>query len=621
MVDRVGQQFGNYRLIRLLGRGGFAEVYLGEHIRLKTQSAIKVLHTQLANNDVDGFLNEAQTIARLEHPHIVRVFDFDVTEGVPFLIMSYAPNGTLRQRHAKGSRLLPETIVPYVKQVAEALKYAHEEKLIHRDIKPENMLLDRHNQVLLSDFGLALIMQSSRYQSFQEVAGTVSYMAPEQIQGKPRSASDQYALGIVVYEWLCGSRPFQGSFTEIATQQVLAPPPPLHEKLPGISPAIELVVMRALAKDSHQRFASIQEFATAFDQACQSSLPINRTPSASQPAILFEPSVISNQPSLSLSPTAPLNLPSVQYGPNTPPNITPQPFGQVRPPGSPQVRKGRVSRRVVLSVLALIIVAGGMIWLLTGGINSLLHGGSNSPPTLTLSGPVVSVDLTNHTVTLNVNGQTRTINNVPNDVLTTLQSQVGKVYSIQVTQNSDGSYSLQTGTNVTPESNQTPTSNSTPGVNKPGSIDFIGSVRSVNSSSIVVSMPDGSTLTMSIVGGQTDLSSFNGALPSVGQIVKVAATVNTDGSFTTTKLVPTSSSDLSNQNLVVYNGVTTSAVGSDRVIHFTVGNRGFNFAIASTANLTDFSGNAQSIGNNVSVKVTVQFSGSSGAVIRVNAGP
>src|SRR6266487_4339198 len=161
MVDRVGQQLGNYRLIRLLGRGGFAEVYLGEHLRLKTQSAIKVLHTQITDNDVEGFLNEAQTIARLEHPHIVRVFDFDVTERVPYLIMSYAPNGTLRQRHAKGTRLPPETILQYIIQIASALQYAHDEKLIHRDIKPENMLLDRRNNVLLSDFGIALIMQSS----------------------------------------------------------------------------------------------------------------------------------------------------------------------------------------------------------------------------------------------------------------------------------------------------------------------------------------------------------------------------------------------------------------------------------------------------------------------------
>ena|SRR6266851_1659284 len=159
MADRAGQQLGNYLLIRLLGRGGFAEVYLGEHLHLKTRAAIKVLHTQLADKHVDAFLKEAQTIAHLEHPHIVRVLDFDVTGGVPFLVMSYAPEGSLRQRHPKGTRLLPESILPYVKQIADALQYAHEEKLIHRDVKPENMLVGRRNEVLLSDFGLALIMQ------------------------------------------------------------------------------------------------------------------------------------------------------------------------------------------------------------------------------------------------------------------------------------------------------------------------------------------------------------------------------------------------------------------------------------------------------------------------------
>src|SRR5713101_2758598 len=196
---------------------------------------------------MESFRVEEQRVSSLEHPHIVGILDFGVEETTPFLVMSYAPNGTLRLRHPKGTRLPLTTVVSYVKQLAEALQYAHDEKLIHRDVKPENMLIGRRNEVLLSDFGIALIAQSSRFQSFQEVAGTVSYMAPEQIQGKPRSASDQYALGIVVYEWLCGSRPFHGSFTEIATQQVLAPPPPLHEKLPGIAYAIELVVMRALA--------------------------------------------------------------------------------------------------------------------------------------------------------------------------------------------------------------------------------------------------------------------------------------------------------------------------------------------------------------------------------------
>ncbi len=149
MTDRVGQQFGNYHLIRLLGHGGFADVYLGEHIHLNTLAAIKMLDTRLAGDEIAQFRNEARTIARLEHPHIVRVLDFGVEDRTPFLVMSYAPNGTLRQRHPKGTRLLPGDVLSYIKQVTDALQYAHNEKLIHRDIKPENMLLDRNNEILL----------------------------------------------------------------------------------------------------------------------------------------------------------------------------------------------------------------------------------------------------------------------------------------------------------------------------------------------------------------------------------------------------------------------------------------------------------------------------------------
>src|SRR3989441_1690156 len=208
MADRVGQQLGNYRLVRLLGQGGFAEVYLGEHVYLETEAAIKVLQTQLAGEEIEQFRREARTIAHLIHPHIVRVLEFGVEGSMPFLVMDYAPNGTLRQRHPKGAALALPLIVAYVKQVADALQYAHDEKLIHRDIKPENMLLGRRNEILLSDFGIAIVAQSSRYQGTQDMAGTIAYMAPEQIQAHPRPASDQYSLAIVVYEWLTGERPF-----------------------------------------------------------------------------------------------------------------------------------------------------------------------------------------------------------------------------------------------------------------------------------------------------------------------------------------------------------------------------------------------------------------------------
>src|SRR5215470_9230510 len=156
MADHIGQQLGNYRLIRLLGQGGFAEVYLGEQVHLETPAAIKVLSARLTTEEMEQFRQEARTIALLKHPHIVRLLDFGVEGDVPYLVMEYAAGGTLRQRYPKGTRLSPETIVPYVQQVASALQYAHTQKLIHRDVKPENMLLGANGEVLLSDFGISL---------------------------------------------------------------------------------------------------------------------------------------------------------------------------------------------------------------------------------------------------------------------------------------------------------------------------------------------------------------------------------------------------------------------------------------------------------------------------------
>ena len=271
MAERIGQQVGNYRLLRLLGHGGFADVYLGEHIYLKTEAAIKVLHTQLAPEDIEKFRTEALTIAHLMHPHIIRVLDFDVENAIPFLVMDYAPNGTLRDRHSKGVRLQPATFMPYVRQVASALQYAHDQKFIHRDVKPENMLLGRTDEVLLSDFGIALVAQNTMTQSTEDtVIGTMAYMAPEQIQGKPRPASDQYALAVVVYEWISGQKPFNGSYMEIVTQHLSADPPPLNEAVLAIPHAVQQVLQKALAKDPHSRFARVQDFADALEQAYRS---------------------------------------------------------------------------------------------------------------------------------------------------------------------------------------------------------------------------------------------------------------------------------------------------------------------------------------------------------------
>jgi len=277
MNDRTGQQFGNYRLIRLLGQGGFAEVYLGEHVYLKTQAAIKILKTPLTPEHMEVFRQEAQTIARLKHPHIVRILEFGV-DNTPFLVMDYAPHGTLRQRHPKESMIPLATIVSYVRQIASALQYAHNAKLIHRDVKPENMLLGDNNEVILSDFGIAAVAHStSSLNILDHLAGTPSYMAPEQLRCKPLPASDQYALGITVYEWLCRTRPFDGNPMQLMYQHLHASPPPLSEKIPVVSSLLEQVVLQALAKDPQQRFASVQAFADALEQASQSSTFLGTT--------------------------------------------------------------------------------------------------------------------------------------------------------------------------------------------------------------------------------------------------------------------------------------------------------------------------------------------------------
>jgi serine/threonine protein kinase len=343
MANFVGQQLGNYRLIHLIGQGGFADVYLGEHIYLNTQAAIKLLNTRLGQEDQESFLTEARTIAHLRHLNIIKVLDFGVANNMPFLVLEYARNGTLRQRYPKGTRLSPATILPHLKQVASALQYAHNHKLIHRDVKPENMLLGYDDEVWLSDFGISLILQTSQYQSATDAGGTVWYMAPEQLRGHPRPASDQYSLGIVVYEWLAGERPFNGTFAEIASQHMFIPPPPLHTRVPNISPALEQTVMKALNKDPEQRFPDVQAFANAFEQA-------------SQP---YHPPLPNN----------------TFHEPISPPENTSQaPYAGMVRMEQTQHRSFSTGMALVLAILALLIIAAsGLTYYFTGPYANQLH--------------------------------------------------------------------------------------------------------------------------------------------------------------------------------------------------------------------------------------------------------
>ena len=298
VTDRVGQQFGNYQLVKLLGQGSFAEVYLGKHRYLNSYAALKVSQAKINRVEEQKVLAEAQTLVELRHSNIVHLLDFAIENGTPMLIMDYAPKGSLRQHYPHGTQVPLKTVVDFVTQIAAALQYAHNHNVIHRDVKPENILLDADNHLLLSDFGLSLLTPSPQPLSTQDPAGTPYYIAPEQLRGKPCFASDQYSLAIMIYEWLCGEHPFRGNMWEIWHQHLYTDPPPLRPIRPELSLTFEQVVLRALAKKPQDRFVSIQAFAQALARASQ------KTPTSIEENVLQV-----TAPLQAITPLAPTVLP------------------------------------------------------------------------------------------------------------------------------------------------------------------------------------------------------------------------------------------------------------------------------------------------------------------------
>lgn len=309
MVDRTEQHIGNYRLTRRIASGGMADVYLASHIYLQKQVAVKILHSWMSEYEEKAFLQEARIIAGLNHPHIIRIEDFGVNtndnRSFAYLIMEYA-SSSLANLYPVGTPVPFATIGTYVSDIASALNYAHEQGVVHRDVKPSNILLSVNGTVLLSDFGIATFMNADKESTLDHtITGTPIFMAPEQIMGKARPASDQYALGIMVYEWLCGFPPFTGSTTQLFAQQMNMAPPPLRSRLPSISPEVEQVVFIALAKKPEDRFANINAFANALSTALRSaeSIQLPRTepqplsPYATEPAsnLQMQPPLLAQQ--------------------------------------------------------------------------------------------------------------------------------------------------------------------------------------------------------------------------------------------------------------------------------------------------------------------------------------
>ncbi|MGJ3240139.1 MAG: protein kinase domain-containing protein [Anaerolineae bacterium] len=268
----IGKKLGDYRIERVLGTGGMARVYLGHDDNLARYAAIKVIEPQLIASTEeeeyrDRFLREARSIARLNHPHIVSIYQFNQVNTLYYIAMEYAEGDNLRdiiKRYIQDGRIMPtDELMDVLTDIADALDYAHQQNIIHRDIKPSNIIVSEKNGAMLTDFGLALnAMEGTIGNTF----GSVHYIAPEQAISSAQAVpqSDQYSLGIVAYELLTGRVPFDdASAMSIALKHISDPPPPPTEINPNIPAEVEQVLMRALDKDPNKRFDTAREFVNA----------------------------------------------------------------------------------------------------------------------------------------------------------------------------------------------------------------------------------------------------------------------------------------------------------------------------------------------------------------------
>lgn len=264
----AGQKLGKYEIKTLLGRGGMAEVYRALNPDLRQDVAIKVLHPGLADPDAaQRFRHEAQAVAALQHPNIIRVFDFDTTTTLYFMVMELISGPTLRTviSHAPDGLPVDEALRIF-KPLAEAVGYAHAHGTIHRDIKPGNVLMADNVRPVLMDFGLARIMGAERMSATGQTSGTPTYMSPEQVAGLMIGPeSDIYSLGVLLYELLSGDVPFKGdTFVAIALQH-LNNPPTLSGKLQSLPQSMSHAILKALAKQPEGRFHTAQEFIDALE--------------------------------------------------------------------------------------------------------------------------------------------------------------------------------------------------------------------------------------------------------------------------------------------------------------------------------------------------------------------
>ncbi|MEO0139248.1 MAG: serine/threonine-protein kinase [candidate division WOR-3 bacterium] len=262
-MNLVGKTIGGkYKITDKIGTGGMATVYKGEHVYLKKPVAIKVLLPSFSENKelVERFFQEAETASKLDHPNIVKIFDFGDEEGFLYLVMQYIDGETLEKILQSVKKLPLRDAINITLQVLSALDYAHEKGLVHRDIKPANIMINKDGKAFLLDFGIAILAEAKRITKTKVAAGTPEYMAPEQFRGRADKRSDLYSVGVVLYEMITGRTPFGDAkdVYELQYKILREPVPPT-----GISEALDKVLQKALSKLPSERFQRAREFAEA----------------------------------------------------------------------------------------------------------------------------------------------------------------------------------------------------------------------------------------------------------------------------------------------------------------------------------------------------------------------
>jgi tRNA A-37 threonylcarbamoyl transferase component Bud32 len=260
---------GRYEIIRLLGRGGMAAVFLAHDLVLERQVAIKVLPPDMTRDNqlVTRFQREAKTAARLDHPCIIPIHRVESEAGLVYIVMKYVAGQSLEDllTRARGHRLPIPQVRHILRDAALALGHAHRRQVVHRDVKPANIMLDEEGRVVVTDFGISKAVEgTTQLTGTGTIIGTPAYMAPEQAKGREVDGrADQYSLAVVGHRALTGKLPFEGDPHSILYQQVFEPPPSLLDRRPDTPRDLRLALERALAKDASARFSTMEQFAAS----------------------------------------------------------------------------------------------------------------------------------------------------------------------------------------------------------------------------------------------------------------------------------------------------------------------------------------------------------------------